>query len=182
MTYICTIPGQKSWMLHLYRGTTLCQLGAYIISIPVIERTYDLVLIYFWKKNHSLIGYIFGLSFNILYKTNNTQPDIGLSMFILPFIIVIVCCLFELKRIYVGLFKSFVYICIAILTLEIQLSRGECWDPINRFNSSTFLFLSQTRTVFPTSNVEGIFCVQWVKVRDDCSFCLILVELLTITV
>ena len=50
MTYICTIPGQKSWMLHLYRGTTLCHLRAYVISIPVKERTYDLVLIYFLKK------------------------------------------------------------------------------------------------------------------------------------
>ena len=34
----------------------------------------------------------------------------------------------------------------------------------------------------PTSNFVAFFCVQWVKVRGECSFLLILVELLTITV
>jgi hypothetical protein len=47
--------------------------------------------------------------------------------FILSFIFVIVCGLFEWKQIFAD-FASFVYICI-----EIQLSRGEVWDPINQF-------------------------------------------------
>jgi hypothetical protein len=38
-------------------------------------------------------------------------------------------------------FLSFVY----VLPLEIQLSRGEGWDTINRFNPATFLCLSQAR-------------------------------------
>ena len=57
-------------------------------------------------------------------------------------------------------FLSFVYICIAVgdpvikrrglrssyqeERVEIQLSRGEGWDPINRFNPATLLCLSQT--------------------------------------
>ena len=60
---------------------------------------------------------------------------------------------------------------IYVLPLEIQLSRGEGWDPINRFNSATFLCLSQARTWI--SNVIcwhscGLFCVQWVHL---CYFC-----------
>jgi hypothetical protein len=60
---------------------------------------------------------------------------------------------------------------IYVLPLEIQLSRGEGWDPINRFNPATFLCLSQARTWI--SNVIcwhscGLFCVQWVHL---CYFC-----------
>jgi len=33
-----------------------------------------------------------------------------------------------------------------ILSLDIQLSRGEAWDPINRFNTAAFLCLSQAMT------------------------------------
>jgi hypothetical protein len=42
----------------------------------------------------------------------------------------VVCCLFEWKRFCAAFYSLFIY----VLTLEIQLSRGEGWDPINRFN------------------------------------------------
>jgi len=35
---------------------------------------------------------------------------------------------------------------ISVLMLEIQLSRGKCWDLIKRFNPTTYLCLSQGRT------------------------------------
>ena len=37
------------------------------------------------------------------------------------------------------LYHLFIY----VLPLEIQLSKGEGWDPIKRFNPDTFLYLSQ---------------------------------------
>jgi len=44
-------------------------------------------------------------------------------------------------------FKQIYYICIClfILTLEIQLSTGEVWDPIDGFNPVTCLYLSRAR-------------------------------------
>jgi hypothetical protein len=51
----------------------------------------------------------------------------------------------------------FVYsFAINLLSLEIPLSRGEGWDPINRFNPATLLCRSKTRT--PKSYVV-VFCV-----------------------
>jgi len=44
---------------------------------------------------------------------------------------------------------------------DIQLSREEGWDPINRFNPTTFLCLSLVIC-------RGLFCVQWIKMRNDC--------------
>jgi hypothetical protein len=44
---------------------------------------------------------------------------------------------------------------ITLLSLEIPLSRGEGWDPINRFNSATLLYRSKTRT--PKSYVVVFF-------------------------
>jgi hypothetical protein len=46
---------------------------------------------------------------------------------------------FGVERFCAGLFLS------CELPLYIQLSRGESWDLINRFNSATFLCLSQAR-------------------------------------
>ena len=70
----------------------------------------------------------------------------------LSFIFVIVCDLFEWKRIR-ACFISLVYICIA---LEIQFPKVEGWVPIIRFNPDTWI-----------SNVicRGLFCVQWVQLR-----------------
>jgi len=42
--------------------------------------------------------------------------------------------------------EVFYHCCISVLPLEIQLSRGKCWDPIKRFNPTTYLCLSQGRT------------------------------------
>jgi hypothetical protein len=40
---------------------------------------------------------------------------------------------------------------------------------INRFNSTTFLCLSQARTWIYNIICHGLFCVQWVKMRGDSS-------------
>jgi hypothetical protein len=57
--------------------------------------------------------------------------------------------------------------------------RGYCWfcyhhcsnqelgGPINWFNPTTFLCLSHAKTWI----CHGLFCVQWVKMRGDSSFC-----------
>ena len=58
----------------------------------------------------------------------------ALSMFMLLLFFVIVCGLLELMQICAG-FLLFVYI---------QLS-GECWNPINRFNTAASLSRSQDR-------------------------------------
>jgi hypothetical protein len=49
---------------------------------------------------------------------------------------------FVWKRICAGLFIVFV---IYLLSLEIQLSKGKGWNPINRFNPATLLCRSKTR-------------------------------------
>jgi hypothetical protein len=51
----------------------------------------------------------------------------------------------------------------SMIAMIISASIGKCWDPINRFNPATFVFLSQAR--------HGFSNVTWVKVRGDCSFC-----------
>ena len=40
-----------------------------------------------------------------------------------------------------------------------------------RLNSATFLCLFKTRTWIFNVICHGLFCVQWVKARGDCSFC-----------
>jgi hypothetical protein len=87
-----------------------------------------------------------------------------LSMFLLSFIIVIICCRFEWKQIC----AVFFIICLYVFLLEIQLSRGEGWDPINWFNSTIFCACPNPGLGFPMSYVVvSLFCVQWVKVRGD---------------
>jgi hypothetical protein len=53
-------------------------------------------------------------------------------------------------------FLSFVYIPYVLL-LEIQSSVGGGWVPINRFNSATFLCLSQARTWISNVTCHGLF-------------------------
>ena len=65
----------------------------------------------------------------------------------------------------VQFFSSFVYM---YFLLEIQLSRGEGWDPINWFNPTIFCACPNPGLGFPMSYVVvSLFCVQWVKVRGD---------------
>jgi len=42
--------------------------------------------------------------------------------------------------------ESIYLLFISVLALEIQLSSGKCWDPINRFNPVTILYPFQART------------------------------------
>jgi hypothetical protein len=84
-----------------------------------------------------------------------------LSMFMLSFIFVIVCDLFEWKQICAG-FISLVYICIV---LEIQFPRVEGWVPIIRFNTDTCLCLTQGRTWIFNVLCRGLSCVQWIQSR-----------------
>jgi hypothetical protein len=85
-------------------------------------------------------------------------------MFMWSITFVIVCGLFEWNQIYAGFFYSlFIY----VFPLEIQLSIGECLDPINLFNSATALCLSQAKTWM----FNFMSCVQLVIWEGDCSFC-----------
>ena len=61
------------------------------------------------------------------------DPGIVLFMFMLPFIFVIVCGGFLVKRICAG---SLLCVCMYVLSLEIQLSRGSARIPLTGLNSS----------------------------------------------
>ena len=71
-----------------------------------------------------------------------------------------------------GVLDSMHRLIIYVLPLEVQLSRREDWDSLNRFNPATFLCLSQPRTWISTNICGSIFCVQRVNMWCDCSFCL----------
>jgi len=43
--------------------------------------------------------------------------------------------------------------------------------PINRFNTATFVCLSQTRTWISNVICRSLFYVQWVEASGDCLFC-----------
>ena len=49
---------------------------------------------------------------------------------------------------------------IYVLPLEIQLSREEDWDPINWFDPTTSLCLSEARTWISNVICRGFVCVQ----------------------
>jgi len=82
------------------------------------------------------------------------------------------CLFIYVLSLEIYLVSVFYCLLIYVLSLEIYLARADGWDPINRFNSATFVCLSQARTWI--SNV--IWCERWLLAL------LILVELLTITV
>ena len=50
-----------------------------------------------------------------------------------------------------------------------DIKRGG-WDVIKWFNPTTLLCLSQARTWISNVICHGLFCVQWVKMKGDCSF------------
>ena len=59
------------------------------------------------------------------------------------------------------------------LLLEIKLSRGEGWDPINIFihrGTPHFCSFLKPGPGFPRTYVAVFFYVQLVKVRGDCLF------------
>jgi hypothetical protein len=118
-------------------------------------------------------------------------------MFMLSFnfVIDVVCGLFEWKRISVQVFHClFIYVLLFEIQLsrgedwdpvikrgglrssyqegriEIQLSRGEDWDPSNLFNPNTLLSVPIHDLDFQ-HHMSWSFCVQWVEVRGTRSFC-----------
>ena len=62
---------------------------------------------------------------------------------------------------------------IYVLPLEIQLSRGEGWNPINWFNPTTYVCLSQAGTWISNVICRGLFLCSLisVKMRGDFLFC-----------
>ena len=56
-----------------------------------------------------------------------------------------------------NLCRFFYCLFISLLSLEIQLSRGEGWDPRNRFNPATFLSLFQTRNWISNAICHDLF-------------------------
>jgi hypothetical protein len=66
-------------------------------------------------------------------------------------------------------FLLFVHICIFFRNLLIRLG-----DPFNWFNSTTLLYLSQTRTWISNAICYGVVCVQWFNVK----FCPVVVAIL----
>lgn len=66
-------------------------------------------------------------------------------------------------------FLLFVHICIFFGNLLIRLG-----DPFNWFNSTTLLYLSQTRTWISNAICYGVVCVQWFNVK----FCPVVVAIL----
>jgi hypothetical protein len=83
-----------------------------------------------------------------------------LSMFMLSFIVLLMCGVFKWKRICAGFccYCLFMY----VLPLGVMLSRGDSWYLIYLFNTAThFVCLSQTKTW----NRRDFWCVQWLEVR-----------------
>ena len=57
--------------------------------------------------------------------------------------------------------QVFFIVCLCVLPLEIQISRREGWDPINQFNPTTSVCLSQARTWISNIICGGdFFCAQ----------------------
>jgi hypothetical protein len=54
------------------------------------------------------------------------------------------------------LYLLFIY----VSPLEIQLVRGDGWDPINWFNPTTVLWLYKARTWISNAMCRGLFCVE----------------------
>ena len=82
------------------------------------------------------------------------QTSDALSMFMLTFIFVRVCGLFELKRISEGFFVSF----ISVLSLEVKLSEGK--GHIHRYNSTSVLSMSRAMTWIFNAICRGLLRIQ----------------------
>ena len=74
----------------------------------------------------------------------------------------------EANRVGIFLYRFFIY----TLSLDIQLSRGKDWYPINRCNTHHICMAVPSNDMDFQHHISLFhFCVQWVKVRGDSSFC-----------
>ena len=85
--------------------------------------------------------------------TIHFYPAIVLSIFMLSFIFVVVCNLFKWKRICEFCYRLF----INVMTFKFLLSRGGGWDPINCFNPTTCVCLTQVRTCISNAICHDLF-------------------------
>jgi hypothetical protein len=90
------------------------------------------------------------------------EPAIVLSMFLLSSIFVMVCGLFEWKRICV-----FFFYIVCVFPLEMQLSKVGFGIPLTSSTPSHFCACSKSGPGFPTSDVVFFLCS--VKMRGYCS-------------
>ena len=92
-----------------------------------------------------------------MFMLSFTDPAIILSMFMLSFTFVIVCDLFEWKRICAGIL-SFIYVHVAVR--DAISKTGRVLDPTNGFDPSTFVSVSCQDLDFWTYNVicRGYLC------------------------
>ena len=104
------------------------------------------------------------------------DPGVVLSMFMLTFIFMIVCGLFEWKWIWSGFFLSFVNIYIAVGDPIINDTMV-----INRINTAIYMCLSPSRTMIPKDIGRSLFLCLMVWGERWLLVLLTLVELLTIT-
>jgi hypothetical protein len=103
----------------------------------------------------SLTNRLYHPSFwSVNYEHSCFNPSIVLSMFMLSFNFVIVCGLFECKQICTGFFYR---LPICVLPLEIELWKGEDWNPIKRFIPATLVCLTQARTWISKDIWHGLF-------------------------
>ena len=59
---------------------------------------------------------------------------------------------------------------ICVWPLQIKVSRGESWDPINRFNPVKLVCLFQDRTLISNAICRDLSWVQWFQLRWEVIF------------
>jgi hypothetical protein len=99
------------------------------------------------------------------------DPAIVLSTFMLPFSFVIVCDLIEQKR---NVQVLLIYFLNIYMHWGWRYSKHK-WKigiALTGLSTSLLCVFLKPRLGFPTSNVVS-FCVPWVKVRGNCSLCLL---------
>ena len=79
----------------------------------------------------------------------------------------LILCLFHTLVVFMYTQRWEVIVDITIIPVQIKSWGGS----INQLNPTTFLCLSQGWTWIYNIICHGLFCVQWVKMRGDCSFC-----------
>jgi hypothetical protein len=91
-------------------------------------------------------------------------------MFMLSFIFVTVCCLFELKRIWTFFLIIYLYL---NSCWSSNYQEGKPWDPINQFGSVICEFISQARTWIANAICHGLlFVFNELRWEGGCLFCL----------